>query len=94
MIRKNEFVNWLELNTSLSPNSISKYAGAINTISKELNDEGKLQGSLYSIVDSFEVEKTYRTYFAIPCFIDKNHRGNNMYSNALKHYIAFTKDKF
>ena len=86
MLYKKRFSNWLISNTHLSSNTSEKYAGAINTISKGLMKYELLEQSLYSIKDPIILETLIIKYFSIPEFIDKDIRGNRMYSNALKQY--------
>lgn len=93
MIRREFYCKWLEENTSIASSSIAKYAGAINTISKELLDKKLIDYHLYKTNDSVLVEKARMTYFSIQEFKDKDERGNRMYSRALIYYIQFLQNK-
>ena len=87
-MHSNPFSVWMSENTSLSENSISKYSGAVGTISKEMYQKG-------TISKPFEDMSLFELDIAIACtmndsdFISKNIRGNHMYSNALKQYRYF-----
>lgn len=89
---KENFMNWLESFTSLSPRTIEAYAGAISTVSKGLKKYKLIEGSLYNLKNSTELETLILKYFAIPEFIQKDSRGNKMYSNALKYYKKYLED--
>ncbi|WHY84689.1 hypothetical protein QNH39_18820 [Neobacillus novalis] len=91
MAKKENFINWLNTSTNLSSNTTGKYSGAINTISDELGRYGLLEGSLYNITDPVIIESKSRKYLSIPEFIEKDIRGNKMYSNALRYYNLFAK---
>ena len=84
-------MNWLTNNNKLSSSTASKYAGAINTISAELRGRGLLEGDLYSVTDPGIVNSFVIRYFSIPEYKAKNERGNNMYSNALRHFRSFVE---
>ena len=90
MQRKNNFIDWLT-NNNLSPRTASAYAGAINTITKELKVKGILEGSLYDISDPVIIEAFTIKYFSIPEYKAKNEKGNKMYSNSLAQYKRFTQ---
>ncbi|CEG21478.1 hypothetical protein BN1080_00389 [Planococcus massiliensis] len=92
-MRKEEFINWMEEATSLGPSTIRSYAGAINTVSKGLKKYNHLSGTLYNLNNPTEFETLTIKYFSIQEFIDKDSRGNKMYSNALKYYKRFLVDK-
>ncbi|MGD7054231.1 hypothetical protein [Sutcliffiella horikoshii] len=92
MQKKSDFENWLNNSTSLSSSTISKYSGAINTMSKELSNYSYIEGSLYNLTDPGEIEGKLRKYLSIPEYCEKDRRGNRMYSNALKYYIAYSKE--
>ncbi|MDM5198978.1 hypothetical protein QUF79_13200 [Fictibacillus enclensis] len=52
---------------------------------------GLLEGSLYNITDPVTIESKSSKYLSIPEFIEKDMRGNKMYSNALRYYNLFAK---
>ncbi|WP_416150234.1 hypothetical protein ACM26V_04395 [Salipaludibacillus sp. HK11] len=91
MKNKDKFTKWLEEQTDLAQSSILKYTGAINTISKELIESNIISLNLYHINSANEVELIRERYFSISEFIEKDKRGNRMYSRALSYYIEFTR---
>ncbi|RSK27474.1 hypothetical protein EJF36_11580 [Bacillus sp. HMF5848] len=93
MERKKRFLNWLEENTKLSANTLGKYTSAINTISKEFNQEGLLEGNIYNLTDPESIENIITKYLTIPKFLSKDTKGNRMYSNALKYYKKYTESE-
>lgn len=91
-MNKDNFSFWLESHTNLSTSTIKKYAGAINTISKGLKENGVLVGSLYDINDPIVVETLTLKYFSMVEYEEKDIRGNRMYSNAMKYYKKYVKE--
>ncbi len=87
------FQNWMRSNTDLSENSIYKYTRAFNTISREMLAINFLKKELTNM-DLVELDFAIATILSHPQFIDKNTRGNNMYSSALKRYRLFAYDTF
>jgi len=88
-MRKDQFMDWMEKATSLAPSTIKSYAGAINTVSKGLKKYNAINGNLYNIHSATEVESLTLKYFTISEFLEKDSRGNKMYSNALKYYKKY-----
>ncbi|MBU9723816.1 MULTISPECIES: hypothetical protein [Bacillaceae] len=91
MSEKDDFIKWLENNTDLSDSSIGKYSGAINTISRELKNNSIIEGTLYNGYNLVEVVELKDIYFSVNQFIEKDKRGNRMYSRAFTYYIEFLK---
>lgn len=91
-MEKENFMFWLESCTSLSNSTIKKYAGAINTISKEMKKNNFPIDSLYNINDPNLIEALKIRYFSLPEFQEKDIRGNRMYSNALKYFKKFIEE--
>lgn len=81
----NPFADWLRQHTSLSDTSVSKYVGAVGTISREMIDEGVISKPIYNMT-AFELDVAIPLILDYPSFIQKNTRGNHMYSNAIKQY--------
>lgn len=79
------FTRWLLSTTQLSENSIKKYSGAVNTISNEMMGLGVIKKSLTKMIP-IEIDLIIAFILHNEKFIEKNTRGNNMYSNALKQY--------
>ncbi len=84
----NPFMEWMGKNTALSGNSIAKYYGAIGTISREMFERGVISKQLQNM-NTFELDIAISAILKHSYFIEKNARGNHMYSNALKQYRYF-----
>lgn len=82
---KSSFEKWIGENTNLSESSISKYSRAINTLSEDF-----LNGiNLYNVTDDVKAKSLIESILRNNSFKDKNYRGNNMYSVALKWYLKY-----
>ena len=81
----NLFAEWMGKNTTLSGSSIAKYYGAIGTISHDMFERGVIPKQLQNMT-AFELDIAISTILNHSYFIEKNTRGNHMYSNALKQY--------
>lgn len=77
----NPFAAWMSENTTLSENSISKYSGAVGTISKEMYRKGTISKP-FENMSLFELDIAISHTLNDSDFISKNIRGNHMYSNA------------
>lgn len=84
----NPFTEWMGKNTALSGSSIAKYYGAISTISREMFERGVISKQLQNM-NTFELDIAISAILKHSYFIEKNTRGNHMYSNALKQYRYF-----
>lgn len=82
------FSDWLAQHTELAESSISKYSGAVGTISKQMYQKGAIQKPLENM-SLFELDIAVASIINDPDFIAKNTRGNHMYSNAIKQYRYF-----
>lgn len=91
-MQEDPFYRWLTQNTVLSENSAYKYTSAVDTVSKEMLSLGVITLSLREM-NSFELDKYIPRILRNEQFANKNKRGNNMYSNALKQfrYYAHTE---
>ena len=85
------FEKWLIETEKISESSTEKYVRSIRAVSKDMITEGVITQSLYKV-------KSYDTYcglmnriFENKFFIDKNERGNRMYSSAMKKYEKFLR---
>ena len=87
-IKQDPFYLWLLANTTLSASSVEKYARAIRTISREMCDRSIVPKYL-SNMSTFEIDIAVPLILNDRYFIDKNSRGNHMYSNALKQYRMY-----
>ena len=87
-LQKDIFTNWLKQTTSLKDSSIDKYARAVKTISQEMLEQNVIAKALHRM-STFELDIALGTIMRNDYFVDKNTRGNHMYSNALKQYRYF-----
>lgn len=87
-ITTNPFTEWLGQNSELSDSSIAKYSGAVGTISKDMIAAGIIQKPLFNM-NAYELDIAIEAVMQSETFVDKNTRGNHMYSNALKQYRLF-----
>lgn len=83
------FEKWLIETEKISESSTEKYVRSIRAVSKDMITEGVITQCLYNV-------KSYDTYcglmdriFENKFFIEKNERGNRMYSSAMKKYERF-----
>lgn len=71
--------------------TVNHYLGALNTISRYLVEKNKVLESIYEIEDLGELE-IVRTYlYSQPDFVEKDERGNRMYSAGLNNYVRFAE---
>lgn len=82
------FIKWLKLSSNLSDSSIDKYSGAVNTVSKEMLAEHVIAKPIAEM-EIYEIDLAIAVIFRTKSFIEKDTRGNHMYSNALKWYRSF-----
>ena len=82
------FIKWLKLSSNLSDSSIDKYSGAVNTVSKEMLAEHVIAKPIAEM-EIYEIDLAIAVIFRTKSFIEKDIRGNHMYSNALKWYRSF-----
>ncbi len=89
----NLFSIWMTENSTLSDNSIYKYTRAVNTISNEMLNLNIIQNSLFSM-NIVDLDFAIYNILNDTNFKNKNSKGNNMYSNALKQFRYFVLDNF
>lgn len=83
---KDRFINWLKENKpDLKDSSIEKYSRAVRTISEQF----VVGRSLYKIDSYDEAREVVEKIYDNAEFVQKNERGNRMYSNALDKYLEF-----
>ena len=87
-ITTDPFYQWLTTNTTLSASSIEKYMRAVRTISREMGERSVILKPLFDM-SAFEIDIAVSMIMDDPQFVDKNLRGNHMYSNALKQYRMY-----
>lgn len=82
------FGKWLKNTSDLSDSSVYKYTHAVKTISDDMLSEGVIDKPLAEM-ELYEVDLAIAVIFHTRSFIDKDTRGNHMYSTALKWYRFF-----
>ncbi|MBD3617535.1 MAG: HNH endonuclease [Gracilimonas sp.] len=79
--------------TGLSESSAKKYSSAVfGSISEWAKDAGLIENSLIEISDPQEFKNLVEKITRLPIFIERNEKGNNMYSSALNKYFEYLKD--
>ena len=90
---KERFSDWLKTNSELKPESCAKYVRAVKQISKEMEEKGVISLPLYSIKSSNAFKETMDKILEDKDFIEKNERGNRMYSCGLEYYFKFLQSQ-
>jgi hypothetical protein len=86
------FKRWINI-TGLSESSAKKYSSAIfGSISEWARDAGLIETSLIEISDPKIFEDLSGKIKRLPIFIERNEKGNNMYSSALDKYSEYLED--
>lgn len=85
VVVEDPFATWLGKRTKLAESSVDKYARAVRTVSQEMLDQKTISKPILEM-DSFELDIAMALIAGNAYFIDKNKRGNHMYSNALKQF--------
>ena len=85
VVIEDPFAVWLGKSTKLAESSVDKYARAVRTISQEMRDQKIISKPILEM-DSFELDIAMAMIAGNAYFVDKNKRGNHMYSNALKQF--------
>lgn len=80
---------------NISETTVNKYYGAILTNSKDLKNELNQYIEIYNINDISELDKIIDLYKSTKALVEKNKKGNNMYTAAFakyREYLKFKKD--
>lgn len=85
VVVEDSFAVWLGKSTKLAESSVDKYARAVRTISQEMLEQKIISKPILEM-DSFELDIAMALISGNAYFVDKNKRGNHMYSNALKQF--------
>lgn len=86
------FNRWINL-IGLSESSAKKYSSAVfGSISEWARDADLIESSLIEISNPQEFEKLAENIKRLPIFIERDKKGNNMYSSALNKYSQYLKD--
>lgn len=89
ILNREEFKKWLENNLNSKEITKKKYFDAVNIISNEITDWGFEKFDIYALNETQLIDKV----MASKGFIEKDKRGNRMYSVALNHYKKFLASK-
>lgn len=84
------FDKWLRQSTELSESSIYKYSHAIPTISNDMLGI-KIIDKPLSEMELYEIDLAISVIFKTGYFLDKDKKGNHMYSSALKWYRCYVE---
>lgn len=84
-VKDDPFYSWLSTTTTLAESSVYKYALAVDSISKEMIGFGVIKKPLREM-NALDLDFYIPQILSDPRFVEKNTRGNNMYSNALKQF--------
>ena len=90
---REKFIKWMKEFSGRSISTIGKYAGAIETISRELESYSNTKVDIYSINYSNDVEILKDLYLSIDELREKNIRGNRMYTCSLDWYEKYLDSK-
>lgn len=85
------YIRYLRDIRKVSESSIKHYTGAINSISKVLVEQGKIEKSVYEVKNLGGLEIIREDLYNDPKFIELNERGHRMYSVAFNNYCKFAK---
>jgi putative restriction endonuclease len=86
------FKRWINI-TGLSESSAKKYSSAVfGSISEWAKEAGLIESSLIEISDPKKFVKLAEKITRLPIFVERNEKGNNMYSSALNKYFEYLKD--
>ena len=91
MYKDEEFKYWMKNKCKLSIASVDKYYRAILTNSRDLERYSKKIKNIYNINNIKELDEMIDLYKSIPALVEKNKRGNNMYTAALSKYRDFLR---
>jgi len=88
-VLKEYYVRYLRDVRGSKDSTVNHYLGAMTTISKYLVQHHKIESTIYEIDSIAELEIIREFLFNQPDFIEKDTRGNNMYSAGLNNYLRF-----
>lgn len=89
MNRENLFILWMENNLNIKYNTINKYARAIATISKDMTEHTGKDIDIYELNEPAAIEGIRSKYLGIKELCEKDKRGNQMYTSAIRWYEKF-----
>lgn len=88
-VLKEYYIRYLKIIRGSKDSTVNHYLGALNIISKYLLEKNKINESIYEIEDIQELEIIRSYLYSQPDFIEKDERGNRMYSAGLNNYVRF-----
>ncbi len=89
------YEKYLKETKELSERTVGHYCDALNTISRLLIDDNKIESSIYDIESVDELKDLINHVSKNQEYIGLNKRGNNMYSAGLNHFYKFVSgEKF
>lgn len=89
METKDRFLEWLNINSGRSQNTIDKYVRAITTMSKDISAYTGREVDIYNMKTEMEIDLIKDEYLSIYELSEKDRRGNRMYSSSFKWYKDF-----
>ncbi|WP_134201306.1 HNH endonuclease signature motif containing protein [uncultured Algoriphagus sp.] len=85
---KELFEEWLRI-AKINITKPERYSNTIQTITNHLKAVGFIDLDIYMKTDAEEVVKIKQLYFSFDKFLNKNIKGNRMYSRSIDLYIEF-----
>ncbi len=88
-----DFSQWMNDHSTLSQSSIEKYTRSVKTVSKEMCSLGVISKPLFDMTLT-ELDLALTVILKEENFLEKNRRGNNMYSSGLKQFRYYIVDNY
>lgn len=83
------YYNWLMINTHLKEISCKKYTNAIKTVSDEMIKLGIINKRIENCQNIIEYKALLEKILECSEFLEKDKRGNRMYSMSLRYYLQY-----
>ena len=90
-VLRDYYVRYLTEVRKTSESTVNHYLGALRTISKYLVTRNKISETIYEITELSDLEIIREYLYMQPDFVEKDERGNRMYSAGLNNYVRFAK---
>ena len=90
-VLKEYYIRYLRDIRGAKESTVNHYLGALNTISKYLIEKNIVSTSIYEIEEMDELEEIRSYLYRQTDFLEKDERGNRMYSSGLNNYIRFAE---
>lgn len=88
-VLKEYYIRYLRNVRGAKDSTVNHYLGALNTISKYLRAHNKVKESIYEIDELGDLQIIKSFLYSQPDFVEKDERGNRMYSAGLNNYVRF-----